>query len=87
MKILKLGKVLHVSNSGNLIVQGESGGSLPRLNSRVFTRKMEEVGRIKEVFGPVNRPYYSIRPLKKISIPGVQDKIVYFGNQERRRRE
>jgi len=48
---------------------------------------MEEVGRIKEVFGPVNRPYYSIRPLKKISIPGVQDKIVYFGNQERRRRE
>ncbi|HEY9247302.1 MAG TPA: Gar1/Naf1 family protein [Candidatus Methanoperedens sp.] len=33
-------------------------------DSTVFTKKMKKIGRIYELFGPVNAPYFSIRILK-----------------------
>ncbi|MCZ7373172.1 MAG: H/ACA RNA-protein complex protein Gar1 [Candidatus Methanoperedens sp.] len=35
-------------------------------NSVVMTKKMKKIGKIKELFGPVNNPYFSIKIYKEI---------------------
>ncbi len=35
-------------------------------NSVVMTKKMKKIGKIKELFGPVNDPYFSIKIYKEI---------------------
>ena len=35
-------------------------------NSVVTTKKMKKIGRIQELFGPVNNPYFSIKIFKEI---------------------
>ena len=35
-------------------------------NSVVMTKKMKKIGKIKELFGPVNDPYFSIKIFKEI---------------------
>ncbi|WP_455282888.1 Gar1/Naf1 family protein [[Eubacterium] cellulosolvens] len=47
-----------------------------RLGERVFNSKLREVGKIQDIFGPVNRPYISITP--KVSDPlSLVGKVVY----------
>ncbi len=63
----RLGTVLH--NIDNLLIVRadktfEKGFSFQ--NSIVTTRRMRRIGRIKELFGPVNNPYFSIRIFKEL---------------------
>ncbi len=47
----------------------------------VVTRKMKKIGKIKEIFGPVNAPYISIRMFKDITsseIKGLKNERVYL---------
>jgi rRNA processing protein Gar1 len=47
-----------------------------KLGGKVFTSKLREVGKIQDIFGPVNSPYISITP--KISDPlSLVGKVVY----------
>lgn len=57
----RLGKVLHLSTHGNLIIRSDDG-ALPRMNSSVLTKKMEKIGTVYDIFGPEKGPYISIRP-------------------------
>lgn len=60
MKIL--GTVLHTSSHKNLIVRGdEKNTTLPRLNSIVLGKKMHRVGKVNDIFGPAENPYFSVR--------------------------
>jgi len=63
----RLGVVLH-SSDGMLIVRADKtvGKDVLAWNSTVITKKMKKVGKIKELFGPVNNPYISIRIFKEI---------------------
>ncbi len=63
----RLGVVLHRSD-GMLIVRADKtiGKDVLAWNSTVITKKMKKVGKIKELFGPVNNPYVSIRIFKEI---------------------
>jgi RNA-binding protein len=56
----RLGKVLHLSSHGHLIVRSEDG-SLPRMNGSVLTKKMEKIGTVYDIFGPEKDPYISIK--------------------------
>ncbi len=56
----RLGKVLHLSTHGNLIVRSDDG-ALPRMNSSVLTKKMEKIGTVYDVFGPEKEPYISVK--------------------------
>jgi RNA-binding protein len=50
-------------------------------NLLVVTRKMKKLGRIKEIFGPVNAPYISIKMFKDINayeIKGLKNERVYL---------
>jgi len=52
-----LGKVMHVSKSGRLIVKASH---TPRLNSPVYDESFDLVGVVYDVMGPVSSPYVSI---------------------------
>ena len=69
----RLGTVLHIIDN-LLIVRAdktlEKGVSFQ--NSVVITKKMTRIGRINELFGPVNSPYYSIKLYKGIQSPEIK---------------
>jgi len=50
-------------------------------NLLVVTKRMKRIGKIKEIFGPVNAPYISIKMLKDINaseIKGLKNERVYL---------
>ncbi len=59
--MMRLGKVLHLSKSGNLILRLENW-NLPPAGSPVCDYRLVRVGTVNEVFGPVKKPYLSVRP-------------------------
>lgn len=63
----RLGTVLHIIDN-MLIVRSdktlEKGVSFE--DSTVITKKMKRIGKVKELFGPVNSPYFSIRIFKEV---------------------
>ena len=59
----RLGKVLHLSTHGNLIIRSDDA-SLPRMNSSVLTKKMEKIGTVYDIFGPEKDPYIAVRPFR-----------------------
>ena len=64
-----------MSKNGKLILRLNSDTKL-KLGEKVFNSKLREVGKIQDIFGPVNSPYISINP--KISDPlSLVGKMVY----------
>lgn len=66
-----------------LIVRADSTleHSVLHENLLVVTRKMKRIGKIKEIFGPVNAPYISIKMFKDINaseIKGMKNERVYL---------
>ncbi|MEM2934153.1 MAG: Gar1/Naf1 family protein [Methanocellales archaeon] len=61
----KLGVVLHVSARGDLILKKDRSNSLPRIDSIVVDKKLSKIGMIRDIFGPVDSPYISVKPYKK----------------------
>ncbi|MBS7623694.1 H/ACA RNA-protein complex protein Gar1 [Candidatus Bathyarchaeota archaeon] len=57
----RLGKIIHLSRSGNLILRLEAN-NYPALGERVVDSRLKEIGRIQDVFGPSAKPYISISP-------------------------
>jgi len=55
----RLGHVLHVSSSKNLILKAEK---LPRINDKVVDENLKPVGTVFDVFGPVSSPYVAVKP-------------------------
>ncbi|OGD54242.1 hypothetical protein A3K80_07910 [Candidatus Bathyarchaeota archaeon RBG_13_38_9] len=71
----RLNNILHMAKNGKLILRLNSDTNL-KLGERIFNSKLREVGKIQDIFGPVNNPYISITP--KISDPlSLVGKVVY----------
>ncbi|MCL7412446.1 MAG: Gar1/Naf1 family protein [ANME-2 cluster archaeon] len=66
-----LGTVLHTSSHKNLIVRGDKNNTknilLPRMNNVVLNRKMKKLGKVNDVFGPVDHPYFSVRLFSNVA--------------------
>jgi len=73
----RLGKVLHLSKSGNLIVRLESSNP-PQVGTEVFDPKLEKIGTVNNVMGPVAAPYLSVTPAGHESIEKLAGRIVYL---------
>ena len=54
----RLGLILHVSPSKNMIIKVEK---IPRIGETVVDENLKPVGRIFDLIGPVSSPYVSIR--------------------------
>jgi len=82
-----LGIVLHISSHKNLIICGDekyknkNSGKLPKINNNVFDWKMNRLGKIIDIFGPINAPYFSVkisRDVKNDKIRELKLKNVYM---------
>jgi len=74
----RLGTALHVVQK-RLIVRGEllEGSEIkaPRVNSLVVDQKKTKIGRVFDIFGPMEHPYIIVRPNKGI------DAIAHVGKK------
>ena len=70
----RLGTVLHVSPHGQLIVRLEET-SLPKINAKVVTKKMDRIGTVYDIFGPEKAPYVSVKLDKKMPRSGAQSLV------------
>lgn len=84
----KLGRVVHITGQGKILVRGKlhdgDGGDSIRgmgIGSTVVTKRMEKIGSIYDLFGPVKQPYISIKPITGLSereIQKLRDEWVYL---------
>lgn len=80
----RLGKPLHLSARGDLIIRAES---TPKIGSKVVTKDMVEVGKIFDIFGPVKMPYVSVKPqVEPSAAEKLVDEVLYELVDENRRR-
>ena len=74
----RLGTALHVVQN-KLIVQSEqivgSETNIPRTNSWVVDQKRTRVGKVFDIFGPINHPYIIVRPNRGV------DAAAHVGNK------
>lgn len=73
--MMRLGRVLHLSKSRNLIVRLEKNLPLS-VGEKVFDNKLSELGSIQDIFGPVPAPYLSVKPVAKDFVK-ISGKILY----------
>ncbi|MEM2995059.1 MAG: Gar1/Naf1 family protein [Candidatus Bathyarchaeia archaeon] len=55
----RIGRVLHISPSRNVIVRIEN---MPQIGATVVDENLAVVGRVFDIFGPVSSPYAAIKP-------------------------
>jgi len=55
----RIGQVLHVSKTKNLILKAEN---IPRIGDKVSNEKLKSVGTVFDVFGPTSSPYVAVKP-------------------------
>ncbi len=63
--LVALGKPEKVSKSGMLLVRIQPN-NLPKIGEKVVTRKMEHVGVVYDIIGPIISPYALIKPEKVV---------------------
>lgn len=62
MGLQRLGKVMSVTPSRNLVVKTEKA---PKIGSAVVDENLKVIGKVFDVIGPVSSPYAVIRPTIK----------------------
>ena len=70
-----LGIVETVSHEGLIIVRGDA---VPDHGNIVYGADQKKIGKVKRVFGPVDRPYISVIPSDKSVLKNIPGKKVYF---------
>ncbi len=73
----RLGKVLHISNRGSIILRVEQTPPLGN-KSIVMDKKAQEIGRIVDIFGPVSNPYVAIRPKRDFNPEKLVGQMLYL---------
>jgi RNA-binding protein len=62
MCLQRLGKVLHVTPSQNIVVKADK---TPKIGSAVVNENLKIVGKVFDVIGPVSSPYAVVKPAIK----------------------
>lgn len=77
------GSVIHISKDKSLIARCNSVLSLENatklLNKPLFSDKQRKIGEIREIFGPVNVPYVSIKPKHGLKVEKMVNSRIYIG--------
>ena len=76
----KLGTALHIASSGQLIVRGTK--ALP-LRTPVFTKKNQQIGFIKDVFGPVDYPFIAVALTNSQQAQSLVGSVVFYSSEKR----
>jgi RNA-binding protein len=59
MVLHRIGYVLHVSNTKNMILKAEN---TPHIGDSVKNEKLKHIGTVFDVFGPTSSPYVAVKP-------------------------
>jgi len=62
MCLQRLGKMLHVTPSQNIVVKADK---TPKIGSTVVNDNLKTVGKVFDVIGPVSSPYAVVKPTIK----------------------
>ncbi|WP_209621182.1 H/ACA ribonucleoprotein complex subunit GAR1 [Methanolobus bombayensis] len=74
----RLGQILHISKQNEVVVRGDKkqfSGSmrdLPRINSFVLDKSIKPVGKLSGIFGPVDQPYFTLKPDRRVIASGLE---------------
>jgi rRNA processing protein Gar1 len=85
--LYRIGRILHLSNTKNVILKAEN---IPHIGDAVTNEKLKPVGTVFDVFGPTSSPYVAVKP--NISNPEqLVNQVLYAtpskaGRKMRRRR-
>ena len=71
----RLGKVLHLSKSGNLLLRLEQY-PVPIIGAQVCDYKLRSVGMVNNILGPVKTPYVSVKPVANVD-GALVDRVLY----------
>lgn len=80
--MIKLGKLLHISSSGNLIVRVDVPAPL---GATVLVDGARRVGQVGDVFGPKKAPYVSVKTsLDRESLKDLVGKTLFYSEDRGR---
>ncbi|GEM_PF-293666 len=74
----RLGQILHISKQNEIVIRGDEkkfSGSmkeLPRINSLVLDKSIKPIGKVSGIFGPVDQPYFTLKPDKRVIATGLE---------------
>jgi RNA-binding protein len=74
MCLQRLGKVLHMTPSQNVVIKAEK---TPKIGSAVVDENLKPVGKVFDVIGPVSSPYAVVKPAVKYPAK-LTDKQLYL---------
>jgi len=77
----RLGRVLHLSPSRNIIIKVEN---IPRIGETVVDENLRPIGKIFDIFGPVSSPYAAVKPTTQ-EIEKLTNKMLYAIPLKRRK--
>merc|ERR1719235_3117404 len=63
-EIEEIGDFMHVCE--NEVICKCTNERVPHFNARIFLENKEEIGKVDEIFGPINSFYFSIKPSEGI---------------------
>jgi len=69
----RLGRVLHISPSRNIIIKIEN---IPKIGETVVDENLKTVGKVFDIFGPVSSPYTTIKPTTR-ELDKLANKMLY----------
>lgn len=62
---MNVGSILGISNTNHLILRSHEGAfnkQLPSIGDKVYTAERQRIGVILDIFGPVSKPFVSVKP-------------------------
>jgi RNA-binding protein len=66
-----------VRTAQNVAVVRCESGDHPDIGDSVVDQNLDEVGRVVDVFGPVERPYLSVTPNGGVHLPALVGETLY----------
>ena len=63
--VMNIGKILGKSHSNHLIIRA-SDKKIPEIGEPVYTLEKKRIGNIADIFGPVAKPFLSIKMIRSL---------------------
>jgi RNA-binding protein len=73
--MMKLGVASHLTRRKRIIVKVQK---IPKLNTKVYDEKGNEIGEVIDVLGPVREPYVAVKPIKNENLEELVGKELFI---------
>lgn len=72
----RAGTVVNVAQG--LAILRSGGPDHPDIGASVVDDSLDDVGRVVDIFGPVDDPYIAVTPEKRVHLPGLVGSSLYL---------